>query len=175
MTTVSALPQVLIQRLSANAVRPRKICLWHTEVRRSLQPLVDLAAEQGCALIGITHYSKGTAGRDRLERVTGSLAFGALPRIVLGTAKPAEEGAAGDWSARSQTSARSVAASSTNSTASNGFGGLQRCSPTPTEARPSPTCLSEYGRGVLASLPKEQLTTARDLVEVTGRFSSGTS
>jgi putative DNA primase/helicase len=58
------------------------------EVRRSLQPLVDLAAERRCALIGITHYSKGTGGRDPLERVTGSLAFGAIARVVLGTAKP---------------------------------------------------------------------------------------
>lgn len=62
------------------------------EVRRSLQPLVDLAADRGCALIGITHYSKGTGGRDPLERVTGSLAFGAIARVVLGTAKPAEMG-----------------------------------------------------------------------------------
>ena len=60
----------------------------NSEVRRSLQPLVDLAAKHGCALIGITHYSKGTGGRDPLERVTGSLAFGALARLVLGTAKP---------------------------------------------------------------------------------------
>jgi putative DNA primase/helicase len=63
------------------------------EVRRSLQPLVDLAAAHRCALLGITHYSKGTSGRDPLERVTGSLAFGALPRVVIGTAKPTEPGA----------------------------------------------------------------------------------
>ena len=65
----------------------------NSEVRRGLQPLVDLAAAHNCALIGITHYTKGTTGRDPLERVTGSLAFGALARIVLGTAKPTEEGA----------------------------------------------------------------------------------
>jgi putative DNA primase/helicase len=64
----------------------------NTEVRRNLQPLVDLAAMHDCALIGITHYSKGTAGRDPLDRVTGSLAFGALARIVMGTAKPTEAG-----------------------------------------------------------------------------------
>lgn len=65
----------------------------NSEVRRGLQPLVDLAAKHGCALIGITHYTKGTTGRDPLERVTGSLAFGALARVVLGTAKPTTEGA----------------------------------------------------------------------------------
>jgi putative DNA primase/helicase len=55
----------------------------NAETRRSLQPLVDLAAERRCALLGITHLSKGTAGRDPVERVTGSLAFGALARVVL--------------------------------------------------------------------------------------------
>ena len=65
----------------------------NTEVRRGLQPLADLAERMRCALLGITHYTKGTGGRDPLERVTGSLAFGALARIVLGTAKPTEEGA----------------------------------------------------------------------------------
>lgn len=63
------------------------------EVRRGLQPLVDLAARHGCCLLGITHYTKGTSGRDPLERVTGSLAFGALARVVLGTAKPTDENA----------------------------------------------------------------------------------
>ncbi len=57
------------------------------EVRRALQPVVDLAARIGAAVIGITHFSKGTSGRDPLDRVTGSLAFGALARIVLATAK----------------------------------------------------------------------------------------
>ncbi len=61
----------------------------NAEVRRSLAPLVELAASIGAALIGITHYTKGTAGRDPLERVTGSLAFGALARIVWGTVRQA--------------------------------------------------------------------------------------
>jgi putative DNA primase/helicase len=62
-----------------------------TEVRRGLQPLVDFAARAGCAVLGISHFSKGTAGRDVVERVTGSLAFGALARVVLATAKPADD------------------------------------------------------------------------------------
>lgn len=53
------------------------------DVRRSLQPVVDLAQRLGCAVLGITHFSKGTAGRDPVERVTGSVAFGALARLVL--------------------------------------------------------------------------------------------
>lgn len=59
----------------------------NSEVRRGLQPLVDLANELQCALLGVTHFSKGTAGRDPVERITGSLAFGALPRVVLVAAK----------------------------------------------------------------------------------------
>ncbi len=57
------------------------------DVRRALQPLADLAAATGAAIIGISHFSKGTAGRDPVERVTGSIAFGAAARIVLGAAK----------------------------------------------------------------------------------------
>ncbi len=64
----------------------------NAEVRNALQPLVDLARELGCALIGITHTSKGTMGRDPVERVTGSLAFAAVARTVLLAAKLKAEG-----------------------------------------------------------------------------------
>jgi len=64
----------------------------NAEVRRGFQPLVDLAASIGCALLGITHFSKGTGGRDPVERINGSLAFGALARVVLVAAKHREEG-----------------------------------------------------------------------------------
>ena len=59
----------------------------NTEVRRALQPLVDLGATLGAAVLGISHFSKGSAGRDPTERVTGSLAFGAVARVVLCVAK----------------------------------------------------------------------------------------
>jgi putative DNA primase/helicase len=59
----------------------------NSETRRALQPLVDVAGELGAALVGVTHFSKGTSGREPLERITGSLAFGALARIVMVTAK----------------------------------------------------------------------------------------
>lgn len=64
----------------------------NAEVRRGLQPLVDLAAKIGACLIGITHFTKGTGGRDTTERVTGSLAFAALARVVIATAKDAQAG-----------------------------------------------------------------------------------
>jgi putative DNA primase/helicase len=62
------------------------------DVRRALQPLADLGARLGCAILGITHFSKGTSGREPLERITGSLAFGALARLVLVTTKDQESG-----------------------------------------------------------------------------------
>lgn len=59
----------------------------NSEVRRGLQPLVDLAAEISAAVIGITHLSKGTAGKDPTERVTGSIGFTAVVRLVWLAAK----------------------------------------------------------------------------------------
>lgn len=68
----------------------------NAEVRKALQPVVDLAQRVGCAVLGITHFSKGTSGRDPVERITGSLAFAALARLVLVAAKvkpePGDEG-----------------------------------------------------------------------------------
>jgi hypothetical protein len=49
--------------------------------------MVDLAIDRNIALIGITHFTKNTQGREPIERITGSLAFGAIPRIVWGAAK----------------------------------------------------------------------------------------
>ena len=62
------------------------------ETRRALQPLVDLASTLQAAVLGISHFSKGTAGRDPVERVTGSLAFGALARVVLCAVKVKADG-----------------------------------------------------------------------------------
>jgi hypothetical protein len=56
------------------------------EVRRGLAPLIELAAKIDAALLGITHYSKGTQGRDPRERVNGSIAYVAAARIAFGTA-----------------------------------------------------------------------------------------
>lgn len=57
------------------------------QVRRALQGLVDLAEQYDCAVLGITHFSKGSAGNNPAERVLGSQAFGALARTVLVAAK----------------------------------------------------------------------------------------
>ena len=62
----------------------------NAEVRRGLQPLVTLAVRLDCAVLGISHFTKSTSGRDPVERVTGSIAFGALARLVFAAAKMPE-------------------------------------------------------------------------------------
>ena len=55
----------------------------NTETRRGLQPLVDLAANTGACLLGISHLSKANNGGDPASRVVGSIAFTAVARVVL--------------------------------------------------------------------------------------------
>lgn len=59
----------------------------NAEVRKDLTPLIQMAESMGFAIIGITHFSKGTSGREPIERITGSLAFGAVARVVLVASK----------------------------------------------------------------------------------------
>jgi len=61
------------------------------EVRRGLSPLVTFAQELRAAVLGITHFSKGTSGKEPLDRLTGSLAFGAAPRLVFAASKKKDE------------------------------------------------------------------------------------
>jgi putative DNA primase/helicase len=65
----------------------------NAETRRGLQPLVDFAGARRAALIGITHFSKNTQGRSPIERLNGSLAFGAIARMVWGAVKSEDEDA----------------------------------------------------------------------------------
>jgi hypothetical protein len=55
----------------------------NAETRRDLQPLVTLAERTQAAVLGIHHLTKRTEGADPVDRVSGSLAFGAGPRVVL--------------------------------------------------------------------------------------------
>ncbi|WP_312260644.1 AAA family ATPase [Limnohabitans sp.] len=59
----------------------------NTEVRRNLQPLVDLGLRLNAAILGITHFSKGGADLDPAARVMGSVAFTAFARVVMVAAK----------------------------------------------------------------------------------------
>jgi putative DNA primase/helicase len=58
----------------------------NAEARRDLQPLVDLAEKTQAAVLGIHHLTKRTEGADPVDRISGSLAFGAGPRVVLSNA-----------------------------------------------------------------------------------------
>ncbi len=54
------------------------------DVRRALQPLVDLARSLDVAVLGISHFSKGGgSGADPVSRVVGSIAFTAVARVLL--------------------------------------------------------------------------------------------
>jgi hypothetical protein len=60
------------------------------EVRFGLQPVLDFATELNCAVLGITHFSKGTKGSNPADRVIGSVAFTAVARVVCVAAKDEE-------------------------------------------------------------------------------------
>jgi hypothetical protein len=53
---------------------------------------VEFAQDQQCAIIGISHFGKGGQGKDPAERVLGSQAFTALPRMVWATVIDKETG-----------------------------------------------------------------------------------
>jgi putative DNA primase/helicase len=59
----------------------------NVETRVGLQPFCDLCAAVGAAGLGVHHFTKNTSGGDPLDRVSGSLAFGALPRVILVAAR----------------------------------------------------------------------------------------
>jgi hypothetical protein len=59
----------------------------NAEVRRGLQQIVDLATQLNAVVLGISHYSKGTSGNNPVERVTGSIAFSAVARVIFGVAR----------------------------------------------------------------------------------------
>ena len=52
-----------------------------------MQSLVRFAEAVNCAVLCLTHVSKGASRKSPLERVTGALAYGAVPRVVLIAAK----------------------------------------------------------------------------------------
>ena len=56
-----------------------------SDVRAGLQPIVDLAQELNCAIIGITHYRKGSGSPNVSDDVLGSQAYIAVPRVAWGT------------------------------------------------------------------------------------------
>ena len=59
----------------------------NAEVRRGLQPLVDLGAATGACVVGVSHFNKATIGSNPIDLISGSIAFSAVARVVLGAAK----------------------------------------------------------------------------------------
>lgn len=59
----------------------------NAEVRRGLQPLVDLGSKLQAAIIGITHFAKNTEGRKTTDRIIGSVAYSNLSRLAMVTVK----------------------------------------------------------------------------------------
>lgn len=53
-----------------------------TDVRRSLQPLIDLSNKYNFAILGITHFSKNSTQNSPIDRILGSQAFSALARMA---------------------------------------------------------------------------------------------
>ncbi|CAJ9864763.1 AAA family ATPase [Burkholderia pseudomallei] len=72
----------------------------NTQVRKDLEPVVVFSEQTGAAVLGLTHVTKGSKKKDPLERVNGSIAFGAVARIVMIVA-PDESDRAGDGVPRS--------------------------------------------------------------------------
>jgi hypothetical protein len=55
-------------------------------LREALEPLSALADRTGCSIFGLAHFNKAT-GTDALSRITGSRAFAAVARAVIGFAR----------------------------------------------------------------------------------------
>jgi putative DNA primase/helicase len=55
----------------------------NAETRRDLQPLVELGEQTQAVILGIHHLTKRSEKGDPVDRVFGSLAYGAAPRMVL--------------------------------------------------------------------------------------------
>lgn len=67
----------------------------NAETRRDLQPLIDLAVRTNAAVLGIHHLTKRSEGADPVDRVSGSLAFGAAPRVIMLSAQDTRRGPSG--------------------------------------------------------------------------------
>jgi RecA-family ATPase len=80
---VTALKDVRLVVIDPIAVMIRGDSHKNVETRVGLQPFADLFAKIGACGLGVHHLTKNTAGGDPLDRISGSLACGALARCVL--------------------------------------------------------------------------------------------
>ena len=59
----------------------------NADVRRALEPLQKISLDHNCAFLGVTHVTKSRKASSAQDRVVGSQAFVAVPRIVMMTAR----------------------------------------------------------------------------------------
>jgi putative DNA primase/helicase len=59
----------------------------NNEVRRGLQPVVELAEELEMCVLGVVHFNKNSKGSRGLDRINGSLAWAALARMTFYVSK----------------------------------------------------------------------------------------
>ena len=64
-------------------------------IRDALRPWREFAEETNTAVLGITHFAKGSSDRMVLERVLGSGAWGAVARVVLACTRTDDRAADG--------------------------------------------------------------------------------
>ena len=55
----------------------------NSDVRRGLQPLVDLGSKVGAAIVGITHFAKNTESKNTADRIIGSVAYKNFARLAM--------------------------------------------------------------------------------------------
>ena len=79
---VEALGDVRMITLDPIAMMVTRDSHKNVETRIGLQPFADLCASRGAAGLGVHHFTKNTSGGDPIDRISGSLAFGALPRCA---------------------------------------------------------------------------------------------
>ncbi len=60
-------------------------------MRTALEPLVRMADQTGCAVVGLAHFNK-SASADALNLITGSRAFSAVARAVIAIARDESAG-----------------------------------------------------------------------------------
>ncbi|GEM_PF-1601300 len=69
-------------------------------VRKYLEPLIQVAEQEGLAIIGIRHLAKALSKRKLADRINGSVAYLAASRVVLFVSKTLGTGTAQDNPAR---------------------------------------------------------------------------
>lgn len=105
----SDLPQLVceIKRLRASGVDVRVIAIDplpsgsgntnnNDAVRKYLEPLIQLAEDEGLAIIGVRHLAKASSKKKLADRINGSVAYLAVSRVVLFVSKIAGTGTARD-------------------------------------------------------------------------------